>query len=379
MRTDARGNVYETTELATEEQVACFASLFVSRREELFSVFQIGEIKNSSQSNLRLCHSRDGGETWRAIPGRFRTTFAGEAGSLSNGELVELRDGRLMLISTWINRQEPTRPFYDPATEGILHTRILKSFSSDHGFTWSPWEEIPLFTQGWSYHTSGPILKSHDGTIMVIVESHKSFDAFGPSTAAEGTWCLISTDDGTSFQGPHLVAQHPEHRLMYWDARLTQGNEPGTWLAMYWTHDQPGQRDLSVHLQLGRVSPSGITCGPVLDTGIPGQISAPLCLDSNRWLAVAVRRDHPGTITVWQTLDAGIRWKCEMTIHSQECGSLVQDRTDLAVAEIWENIRKWSFGHPAIRQLDRTHVLVTWYAGTSAKMGVQWARIRLDE
>ena len=43
-------------------------------------------------------------------------------------------------------------------------------------------------------------------------------------------------------------------------------------------------------------------------------------------------------------------------------------------AEFWEDMGKWSFGHPAIRPLGNDW-LIAWYAGTPKRMSIHWARV----
>lgn len=190
---------------------------------------------------------------------------------------------------------------------------------------------------------------------------------------------MISADQGQTFHGPHRLCQDPAHELYYWDARLTPGSAPDSWISLYWTHDQPNQRDLTVHAQQGTFTANGVVPGPVQRTGITGQISAPLCLDAQCWLAVVVNRELPGTIAVWQTRDAGTRWREALIVYSHAERLSAKPSAGASVAEIWENIGKWGFGHPAIRRLGANQLLITWYAGDAGGMSIHWARVKLSD
>ena len=193
MRVEDRGLVYDARGRADRDRVAAFVSLCALKSGTLFCGFQLGARKHAVHGTVRLCRSRDGGQTWSELPARFSGEFKEVPGSLSSGEIVEIEPGRLMMISTWFDRSEPDRPLFDPETEGILHSRQLKCYSSDEGSTWSPWEELPV--SGLSGCSStGPLLQWNDGRIAYPFESYKEFD--DPAPAAHGAWLLVSRDNG---------------------------------------------------------------------------------------------------------------------------------------------------------------------------------------
>ena len=42
---------------------------------------------------------------------------------------------------------------------------------------------------------------------------------------------------------------------------------------------------------------------------------------------------------------------------------LTQGRENIDFNQYWDDMGKWTFGHPAIRQLPDGHLLLAWYAG----------------
>lgn len=54
-----------------------------------------------------------------------------------------------------------------------------------------------------------------------------------------------------------------------------------------------------------------------------------------------------------------------------------QGKENIDFKQYWEDMGKWSFGHPAIRNLGGGRVLLAWYAGTPEAMSVHWARVRV--
>ncbi len=222
--------------------------------------------------------------------------------------------------------------------------------------------------------TTGPVLRWADGTIAHAFESFKEYDEAKPGHHA--AWLLVSRDGGRTFDPPHLVAQHPEHRLYYWDQRLCAGAAPGEFVALFWTHDRQEKRDRNVHFL--RSSVGARTREQPRETNIPGQIAAPLLLEDGRVLAFVVDRGRPGTMKLWQSRDGGLTWPEgeSLTVHvHDERALLSQGRENIDFAQYWEDMGKWSFGHPAIRPLGAGRVLLAFYAGMPERMSIHWARV----
>jgi hypothetical protein len=377
MNLEARGLVFDATAQPADRRVAFFTSLCPLESGSFLCAFQVGSGKHSPDSTLGLCRSGDGGATWEPIPARFETTLDGVPGSLSAPTVLEIEPGRLRLFATWFDRGDPDRPLFDPLTEGILHSRLLHAVSDDGGETWSPWQ--PLATPQLSgCALTGPVVRWADGLIALAFESFKEFD--DPQPAQHGSWLMLSRDAGRRFGAPLLLA--PRHEVYYWDARLCPAERPGAFVALYWTHDRAAQRDLNVHLRRGQIDGAAVDEQPVVPTTIRGQIAAPLWVDDERLLAFVVDRHRPGTMKLWQSRDGGRSWPppdC-LTVHTHdERAALAQWSEQVDFAEYWEDMGKWSFGHPAICRLDRQRVLLAFYAGAPDVMSIHWARVNLGE
>jgi hypothetical protein len=117
---------------------------------------------------------------------------------------------------------------------------------------------------------------------------------------------------------------------------------------------------------------------PIRETNIPGQIAAPLLLEDGRLLAFVVNRTRPGTMTLWVSHDGGTTWPDaeRLVIHMHdEQAAVTQGLEDIDFKQYWEDMGKWSFGHPAIRRLRDGRVLLAWYAGRPTCMSLHWARV----
>lgn len=378
MHIEDRGLILDATKEPPTRRIAFFPGLCVTRSAGIFCAFQSGPVKNAPTSTIRLRRSLDGGATWQEVPTQFETRLDGRPGSLSAAELIEVEPGRLLLFATWFDRTDPDRPLFDPQTEGILRSRQLLTVSPDGGESWSTWQELQ--TPGLSGCAStGPVLQWNDGTIGYAFESFKEFD--DPRPARHAAWLMLSHDGGRTFDEPVQVATDPENAKYYWDQRLDCPGQGREFVAMFWTHDRRQQRDLAVHMVWGNANHSEqVAADPPYSTPISGQIAAPACLGDGRLLAFVVDRRRPGTLTLWTSSDRGKTWPphdaLEIYRHDERA-LLTQGLTNVDFAAYWEDMGKWSFGHPVLRRLNEKTALLAYYAGTPDCMSLHWSRVAL--
>ncbi len=382
MRLEETGQVYDSTAQPENRRVAAFTALCTLESGAVLCSFSVGPQKHDVTSTVKVCRSRDGGRTWATLPFEFCTEIEGVPGSMGAGEMVEIEPGRLAMFATWFDRSEPERPLFDPETEGILHSKQLLAFSDDEGDSWSDWTVAP--TPGLTGCSgTGPVLKWPDGTIGYPFESYKEFD--DPAPSRHGAWLLLSRDGCQTFDEPLLVAQHPEHRVYYWDQRLCLNDKPDGYMGMFWTHDLAAKHDLSVHIREadisrydGKLGCADFDVSPVMPTSIPGQIAAPLLLEDGRLLTFVVDREAPGTMKLWQSSDGGRTWpeNDALVVYTHdERAAISQGKDDIDFGEYWDDMTKWSFGHPAVRRMSDGQVLAAFYAGTPQCMSIRWARV----
>jgi len=368
------GLVYDASQAEPHERIAFVCGLYRASSGRIFSTCQLASAKSAPDSHLGLARSRDHGKTWQRLPANIASDFAGIPGSIAGGELTEVEPGRLLLVSTWYDRSDPDRPLFDPVTEGLLKSKILKAFSTDDGETWSAWEEVPLHGLTGAA-VSGGLLHWSDGSIGIPFESFKHFDE--TDHRPQAAWILRSFDGGQTF--PHLtpVASDPSGRISYWDQRLCAGPRPGEYLGLFWTHDRELKSDLSVHGKQGRDDEAPSPERP-LPTGMEGQISAVTFLPDGSALACVVNRNRPATLSLWHSSDGGKTWPANaktVVYDHEEKARLSQGASDIDFAQYWEDMGRWTFGHPALLALSDHEILLTYYAGSPGALNIHWALI----
>ena len=376
MKIVRKARVFNAEEQNESAKAAFFDSLLKLSSGDWICGFTAGKTKHHHQASVRLARSIDNGRSWSGIPWRFASTLGEIPGSLVGAEMVEIHPGRLLIFSTWFDRSEPDRPLFDPETEGILRSKQLMAASDDGGVSWSDWRAVstPELT---GCAVTGPVQKWRDGAIAFAFESFKEFD--DPAPARHAAWLLVSRDGGETFESPVLVARDPAGKKYFWDQRLCPGPIDGDYIAMFWTHDRSKARDLNVHFLWGNIA----EVEPPLpaETSIPGQIAAPLLLADGRILAFVVDRSRPGTMRLWASNDRGRTWpeSDSIVVHDhEERAQVSQGSENVDFAEYWEDMGKWSFGHPSVRSLDTSDVLVTWYAGAPNCMSIHAAVVNID-
>jgi hypothetical protein len=364
MQIESTSVIFDATRQPAERRIAYFTSLCPLASGAILCGYQNGPGKHSPTSTIGLSRSTDGGRTWETLPTCFATRLNDIPGSLGAAELVEVEPGKLLLFSTWFDRSDPARPLFDPVTEGILRSRQLLALSTDDGASWSDWRVIP--TEGLTgCALTGPVIRGPAGEVVFAFESFKEFD--DPRPGRHAAWVMVSRDGGDTFLTPWRIAQHPDHSVYYWDQRLCEGRKPGDFTALFWTHSLAEQRDLNVHLVHGRVERDGLTLEQIRETTIPGQIAAPCWVTDDRLVALVVDRGQPGTISLWESVDHGTTWPLDrrLVIYTHdERAALTQGREAIDFKQYWEDMGKWSFGHPALRMLPDGRLLAAWYAGT---------------
>ena len=244
----------------------------------------------------------------------------------------------------------------------------------DAGGSWGPFREIS--GQLRTGALTGSILVLRDGTLALPYETWKDF--YDNSPGEHHASLHLSSDGGRTWDGPVIVAHHPEGRLLYWDQRVDVSPDDGRMVSIFWTHDRQAQQDVPMHIAWG--TPDGREWSEPVSMGIEGQICAPLCLPGGRLFAAYVHRHDPPSLRAILSDDFGRSWAAapELVFYEKRRGgreSGMDGKRDFG--DYWEDMSIWTFGHPAALLLPNGDVLVAYYAGDETAMGVHWVRIAI--
>ena len=374
MRILDRGTIFDARSAPPEQRFCTFPALACLDDGRLVVSFRTGSAKDSADEDSRVMASDDDGRTWQVCVAGFGDLPPGRGRARCLG-ITAASGGTLFGAVGWMDRSDPSLPMFNPATEGILPTRMLFMQSGDGGRTWSAGREVPLAPHTGNALT-GSILMLKDGRLALPYEAWKSYDDAGPGRHHASL--RISADRGANWPELGIVAHDPDGRLLYWDQRVCVAPDTGQLLAMFWTHDRQAGRDMDIHIGWS-LTADGLQWTHPVSTGIGGQICAPLALDDGRVLAAYVHRHHPPSLRAILSNDFGRTWTAaeELVFYEKARGGESGMAGSRDFSDYWADMSIWTFGHPAPALLANGDIMVAYYAGDENAMGVHWVRIAL--
>jgi hypothetical protein len=377
MRIVGSGTIFDATVAPPEARFCTFTSLNCLENGRLVAAFRTGSAKDSADEDVHILTSDDEGASWEQTFSGFGEFLQGSGRRLRAGGLRELPAGQLIGAFLAVDHSDPTLPLANPATQGLLPTRVYVAESGDDGRSWSSLREVSLQPHVGNA-TTGDILLLKDGTLALPYEAWKEYHDTAPGEHHAAL--RLSHDGGRSWTGPAIVAHDPANRLLFWDQRLTVSPDDGRLFGMFWTHDRQDQMDVAMHAAWG--SADGYRWSAPRSTGIPGQIAAPLALPGGRILAAYVHRHYPPSLRALISDDFGESWdrSGELVFYEKKRGGQESGMAGPRdFADYWADMSIWTFGHPAPALLRGGDVMVAYYAGNEEALGVHWVRIALDE
>jgi hypothetical protein len=284
--------------------------------------------------------------------------------------LTALGGVEVLAALCWVDHADPSLPFFNETTEGLLPTRIFLSRSADGGEHWSDVELVDTRPYAMPTPLTGPVLLLPDGRWALQFELNKEYLDTLPWRHAPVL--MFSADQGRTWPRHASAARDPQNRIFYWDQRpgVLAG---GRILDLFWTFDTAASRYLPIHASGS--SDGGATWSDAWDTGVPGQPAPPVALRGGSVLMVYVDRTGSPTIKARCSGDGGRTWPDgkEITIHGGSGSQTVDKRT---MQDAWSEMGKFSLGLPATALLADGSVLVVWYAGPFTDFtDIRWARI----
>jgi hypothetical protein len=292
-------------------------------------------------------------------PGQFRTlAFTALGGS------------RVLATFSWVDHSDPTLPFFNEQTEGLLDSRILFAESGDGGRTWSASTLMDTSPFNVPTPTTGPVLRLPDGELICQFETNKPY--LDTSKWVHSSVMMFSRDGGRTWPRHSVVTRHPT--IFYWDQR-PQILSGGRIFDLFWTYDNVAACYLNIHARESR--DAGRTWSELWDTGVPGQPAPAVELPDGRLLIVYVDRTTAPAIRARLSRDGGRTWPADTQFSIYDSQLDPQTRTKAAMADAWSEMGKFSVGLPATAALPNGDVLVVYYAGSETdRTNVEWVRLR---
>lgn len=368
MKVIKRGIVYSDPNPQSPTRVACYPSLARLANGRILCAFHVGKSKSGADESIRIAESRDEGESWQLLPFVPNTELNGVRGSICVAHILETTPGELLLVSSWINRENPNLPVSHPGTGGCLEMRLVKAHSTDGGNSWSQLEEITTvpFPQP---EVSGPaIALSETGHLLLPMENQKHYD--DPNPIDEKCYALLSFDGGRTWPEWAMIAyDHPARK--FWCNRVTKLTD-GRLACVSWTFDNATEQDLPLHITFGSLG--GKQWSAPVSTGVAGQVSYLFPYDESTLLMATSHREAPAGIRLRQSADGGRSWNGD--------GLLVFDAEDQAsqsggnLAEYYNFMTNYSFGWSPLLRLQDSSILLVYFAGSGEAINICYAKIK---
>jgi hypothetical protein len=325
--------------------------------------------------HVLLTWSHDEGRSWSDPISPFvPPPVDGRPGLFRALALTVLGGPRLLATLYWVDHSDPSLPFFNEQTQGLLDSRIFFCESSDRGATWS----APLLMDTSPFRVptpiTGPVLALPNGELACQFELNKHYN--DPGIWRHSSVLMFSRDGGRSWPDHVIVSHDPANRIFYWDQRpgvLADGRI----LDLFWTYDNEAGTYLNIHARAS--ADCGRSWSTMWDTGVAGQPAAPVRLPDGRIVMVYVDRHGPPVIKARASSDDGRTWPkaTEMVVHEARAAS--QTREKSSMEDAWAEMAAFSVGLPATALLPDGDVLVVYYAGPETdRTSIEWVRIRAE-
>lgn len=349
----------------------CFPDLLHCRDGTLQASFRAGAHKDAADGRVYLTRSADGGRSWSPPAAPWESAWHGVPGEQRAAYLAEPEPGRLLVAVLWVDRSDPSLPFFNPDTEGLLPTAALLSESTDGGRTWSGLRVLDPAPFTTPLALTGPVLRLRDGVLAAQLELNKAYDDPGPWRHA--AVLKLSADGGRTWPRHVIAARDPDRRRYYWDQRPALLPD-GRLLTAFWTYDADAQRDLPVHLAWGSADAAEWT--PPRDTGLEGQCPFPVAWGGDRVLLLWVDRYGGAALRAAASEDGGRTWGPSVAFFKRRSGPAGPASAETAA--YLQEMELWDFGLPRGVLLPDGRVLAVYYAPDGAGgTRIGWARLAL--
>src|SRR5579871_6818628 len=145
MRLVASGTVFDTRTAPANEQSASGTSALLASDGTILVTFRLGTEREGDDGHACVMATRDLGATWEIRHlGLEHRRLEGKIGETRSWNLAELTPGELTASVLWTDRTDPTKPWVNQTTQGLLPMRNYHATSTDGGTIWSEPRVIDL-------------------------------------------------------------------------------------------------------------------------------------------------------------------------------------------------------------------------------------------
>jgi len=324
--------------------------------------------------HVLLSWSDDDGRTWSSPSEPFRAPAAedGKVGILRTGHLTTVPDGSLIAVLSWIDHSNPSLPFFNEETEGLLDTRIALASSTDNGLQWSPPRLMTPRPFMVPSPTTGPLVCLDNGDLICQGELNKPY--FDTQPWHHQSVLVFSRDGGETWDETCVVSDDPRRRVFYWDQRLGYLGANNL-LDVFWTFDRVEGQYLNMHAR--ESFDGGHHWSETWDTGVSGQPATPVLLGDGRIALVYVDRTTDPCINVRTSNDRGRSWPDETEITIFQAARRESNSDSQSMREAWDEMYGFALGLPSTAKVPNGDLLVVFYEGsTGDETNIRWARLK---
>jgi len=296
------------------------------------------------------------------VPGQFRTAA-----------MTALGGRRALAVLYWVDSSQPSLPFFNETTEGLLDSRIFLAWSEDDGDTWSAPQRADTSPFLCPTPITGPVRLLANGELALQFELNKTY--YDPTPWHHASVLMFSKDGGKSWPEHTLASSDPENRVFYWDQRPASLPD-GRILDVFWTFDRKEAVYWNIHAR--ESNDFGRTWSEIWDTGVPGQPAPPVPLSDGSLGMVYVDRSGAPQIKMRASDDGGRTWPAGSEIVIEQPQLANQSKEKHSMQDAWSEMAAFSLGLPATAVAANGDTVVVYYSGPSTdQTDVRWARVKV--
>jgi hypothetical protein len=318
--------------------------------------------------------SDDEGKSWSEPVDVFTPPAVDDTpGLFRSAAMTAIGGRRVLTVLYWVDSSQPSLPFFNEATEGLLDSRIFLAWSDDDGDTWSTPERVDTTPFLCPTPITGPVRLLANGELALQFELNKTY--YDPAPWHHASVLMFSHDGGKSWPEHTLVSSDPENRIFYWDQRPSALPD-GRILDLFWTFDREQAVYWNIHAR--ESTDFGRTWSTIWDTGVPGQPAPLVLLSDGSFGMVYVDRSGAPQIKMRASCDGGRTWPGDSEIVIAQPQLALQTKHKHTMQDAWSEMAAFSLGLPATAVADNGDTLVVYYSGPSTdQTDVKWARVKM--